>query len=301
MWDSKQLDALAAVAAQGSFEQAAEKLGLTASAVSQRIRALEEETGFPLITRTRPCRPTVQGQKLLRYIRSLEWLERETRNELEQTDRPYIWPIATNHDSLESWLLPALAEVAKTENLLPDIQADNEEHTHRWMNEGRVMAAVSTRQQALAGCEVHSLGYLEYRLMAAPSLVARYFADGIDQNSLKRAPLLVFDRKDNMQAEFLRQHFGINAARCYTVYIPASAPFYQAARLGLGYGMIPDWQSAPSLAQGEMVDLCPGQSMKLDLYWHCWPAASPRLASLNRKLVAAARGLLGSALIVNSP
>ena len=57
MWDSKQLDALAAVAAQGSFEQAAEKLGLTASAVSQRIRALEEETGFPLITRTRPCRP----------------------------------------------------------------------------------------------------------------------------------------------------------------------------------------------------------------------------------------------------
>ena len=74
MWDSKQLDALAAVAAQGSFEQAAEKLGLTASAVSQRIRALEEETGFPLITRTRPCRPTVQGQKLLRYIRSLEWL-----------------------------------------------------------------------------------------------------------------------------------------------------------------------------------------------------------------------------------
>ena len=71
------MDALAAVAAQGSFEQAAEKLGLTASAVSQRIRALEEETGFPLITRTRPCRPTVQGQKLLRYIRSLEWLERE--------------------------------------------------------------------------------------------------------------------------------------------------------------------------------------------------------------------------------
>ena len=292
MWDSKQLDALAAVASQGSFEQAAEKLGLTASAVSQRIRALEEETGFPLVTRTRPCRPTVQGQKLLRYIRSLEWLERETRNELEQAGRPYIWPIATNHDSLESWLLPALAKVAETENLLPDIQADNEEHTHKWMNEGRVMAAVSTRAQALAGCEVHLLGYLEYRLMAAPSLVAHYFADGVQKSSLKRAPLLVFDRKDNMQTEFLRLYFGLNAERCPTVYIPASAPFYQAARLGLGYGMIPDGQGAASLAEGKMVDLCPGKSMRQNLYWHCWPAASPRLAALNQKLVAAARSLL---------
>ncbi len=295
MWDSKQLGALSAVVAQGSFEQAAEVLGLTASAVSQRVRALEAETGCLLVTRNRPCRPTVQGQKLMRYIRSMEWLEQETRNELEQKDRPYVWPIATNHDSLDTWLIPALAEVAKSEPFLPDIQADNEEHTHKWMAEGRVMAAVSTRAQAMAGCEIHLLGRLNYRLLASPEFAERYFSGGVDKQSLKEAPLVVFDRKDNLQAEFLQRHFALNTKRCRMVYIPATTPFYQAVCLGLGYGMIPDWQGGAAWRSGDLVDLCPGQTAVVDLYWHCWKAQSPRLAVFNEKMVAVARRLLGGA------
>ena len=295
MWDSKQLRALQAVAETGSFEQAAEQLGITASAVSQRVRVLEEETGFPLITRSRPCYATVQGQKLLRYIRHTAWLQQEVKNELEQRERPYVWSIAVNHDSLDTWLLPVLAEVAAIEPILPDIQADNEEHTHKLMNEGRVMAAVSTRSQAMAGCEVQYLGSLTYRLLASPVFVERYFANGITRHSLQHAPLLVFDRKDELQAHFLRQQFGLGMGRCAKVYIPATASFFQAVKLGLGYGMIPDWQGWQDVQAGNLMDLCPNQTVQLHLYWHCWKAQSPRLAKLNESVVQAARRLLTQA------
>ena len=293
MWDSKQLHALQAVAETGSFEQAAEQLGLTASAISQRVRALEEETGFPLLTRSRPCYATIQGQKLLRYIRHTTWLQQEVKNELEQRESPYIWPIAVNHDSLDTWLLPVLAEVAQIEPLLPDIQADNEEHTHKLMNEGRVMAAVSIYSQAMAGCEVHHLGSLTYRLLASPAFVQRYFINGITRYNLQHAPLLVFDRKDELQARFLRQQFGLGMGRCAKVYIPATASFFQAVKLGLGYGMIPDWQGWQDVKAGHLIDLCPNQTVQLHLYWHCWKAQSPRLERLNKCVVEAARRLLG--------
>ena len=292
MWDSKQLRALQAVADMGSFEQAAEQLGITASAVSQRIRALEAETGFPLITRSRPCSATVQGQKILRYIRHTTWLQQEVQNELSQHNRPFNWPIAVNHDSLETWLLPVLAEVAQSEAILPDIQADNEEHTHKLMNEGRVMAAVSTRAQAMAACEVHALGSLGYRLLAAPAFVQRYFADGVTRHNLQNAPLLVFDRKDELQAHFLRQQFGLGMGRCAKAYIPATASFFQAVKLGLGYGMIPDWQGYQAIQTGHLVDLCPNHAVQLHLYWHCWVAQSPRLARLNQQVVHVARRVL---------
>ncbi|WP_274584398.1 LysR family transcriptional regulator ArgP [Neisseria leonii] len=292
MWDSKQLTALWAVTERGSFEAAAEQLDLTASAVSQRIRALEEETGFALVTRTRPCRATPQGQKILRFIRNLHWLEQDVRNELAQQNRPYEWPVATNYDSLETWLLPVLAEVARHEAVLPDVQADNEEHTHKLMNEGRVMAAVSTRPQAMAGCEVHHLGIQAYRLLAAPVFAARHFSDGLTKQAVQRAPLLMFDRKDEMQSAFLRRHFGVNTARCAKIYLPAATPFYHAVKLGLGYGMIPDWQSADDLAAGRLVDLNPGHTIDIHLYWHCWKAQSPRLARLNRLFVETARRVL---------
>ena len=294
MWDSKQLSALAAVAERGSFEAAAEALGITASAVSQRVRALEQEAGFPLLTRNRPCRPTAQGQKLLRYIRSATWLQEELKSELDQTNQAFVWPIAVNHDSLDTWFLPVLAEIAQSEHVLPDIQADNEYHTHKLMAEGLVMAAVSTRAEAMSGCEAKYLGSLQYKLLASPEFASRYFNAGVTSTQIKQAPLLVFNRKDDLLAEFLREHFKVNAKRCMSYYMPASIPYFQAACLGLAYGLIPDWQSKEALAEGRLIDLLPGKTAQSDLYWHSWKVASPRLQRLNDLVVEHAQRLLKS-------
>ena len=233
-WDGKQMAALAAAADSGSFEQAAAQLRITPSAVSQRIRALEEAAGALLLTRSRPCRPTEHGRRLLRYWRQVMSLQQELDNELQQQSSQLA--LAANHDSLDTWLLPLLAEAAAEEQLLLDIQAEDQEHTRALMAEGRVMAAVSSEAAPIHGCEAYPLGSLRYRLMAAPDFAERYFSDGLSPTALRRAPLLVFNRKDNLQADFLRTHLQADAAMCPTHYIPSSYAFFQAVCLGLGYG-----------------------------------------------------------------
>ena len=62
--DPDHLKAIAAILQTGSFETAAGQLGVTPSAVSQRIKALEERIGAALIERSSPCTATPTGQRL---------------------------------------------------------------------------------------------------------------------------------------------------------------------------------------------------------------------------------------------
>ena len=75
--DYRTLQALDAVIRERGFERAAQKLCITQSAVSQRIKQLENMFGQPLLVRTVPPRPTEQGQKLLALLRQVELLEDE--------------------------------------------------------------------------------------------------------------------------------------------------------------------------------------------------------------------------------
>src|SRR5215469_8078178 len=112
-WDLAQLEALAAAAAEGSFESAARRLHVTPSAISQRIKALETSVGRVLLIRERPVRPTAPGQTLLRAARQIEAVTADAVRELGSEDEdtlPTI-PLAVNADSLSTWLLSALAAV----------------------------------------------------------------------------------------------------------------------------------------------------------------------------------------------
>ncbi|MDF0544276.1 LysR family transcriptional regulator [Sphingobium sp. H39-3-25] len=63
------LAAFAAVAKERSFTRAAAKLGVSQSALSQTIRALEERIGLRLLTRTtRSVAPTEAGERLLQTV-----------------------------------------------------------------------------------------------------------------------------------------------------------------------------------------------------------------------------------------
>ena len=56
MLDYAALSALVSVVREGSFERAARALHVTPSAISQRIRLLEERVGCTLVVRGQPCR-----------------------------------------------------------------------------------------------------------------------------------------------------------------------------------------------------------------------------------------------------
>ena len=64
MLDYTSLEALATVLHEGSFERAARRLHVTPSAVSQRVKQLEERLGQVLVQRGSPCTGTEAGQRL---------------------------------------------------------------------------------------------------------------------------------------------------------------------------------------------------------------------------------------------
>ena len=291
--DPRQCEAVAAVVESGSFEQAAALLHITPSAVSQRVRALETALGTPLVVRSRPCRATPAGRRLLQYLRRAQSLEDDLRSDFAGTEAaPVGITIAVNNDSLASWFLPALAPFAMRENVLLDLILDNQDHTYNLLEGGRALGCVSTEEKPMRGCVAEPLGVMRYRCMASPDFRARWFAKGMTRTALAQAPVVVFDRKDRLQADYLLKHHGLpdNAWPQHT--IPASEPYMQAIVLGLGWGMLPELQMRELHKCGALVDLAPQRPTDVALYWHAWKLQSPRMERLSRELVGEARRLL---------
>lgn len=292
MLDTKKGEALLAVIDTGSFEQAALRLHLTPSAVSQRVSAMESELGTPLIVRAKPCRATPAGQKLVQYLRRSRLLEDEFLAENSEPGGPLSVALAVNNDTLATWLLPGLAEFLVKEQILLDISLDDQDHTYTLLSQGLALAGVSSTAAPMRGCVAEPLGVMRYRLLAAPAFARRWFPDGLEREAARHAPLMVFDRKDNLQSVFLQRELGLPAGSYPCHYVPASEAFLQAIRLGLGYGMLPELQYGELVEQGVLTDLAPGKPSDVALYWHRWQVQSPKLERLNARVLAAARKAL---------
>ncbi|AVT11556.1 LysR family transcriptional regulator ArgP [Paracidovorax avenae] len=296
--DSRQCEAFLAVAEAGSFEQAAGALHLTPSAVSLRVRALETRLGQPLLVRGRPCRATRAGRQLLQHLQRARAMERELLADLAGDGGDAAFStvaLAVNADSLATWLLPSLAPALQRERIALELMVDDQEHTHALLEAGLVHACVSVQPEAMRGCVAEPLGTMRYRLVASPAFAAQWFPRGITRSSARRAPIVVFNRKDALQAQVLRRAFGLQASACPSHYVPASEPFVAAVRCGLGYGMVPELQIPGAVERGELVDVLPDAAIDLALFWHGWRQQPPRLERLARSAMEAARRVLGPA------
>lgn len=296
-----QVRTLLAAVDEGTFEAAAERLGVTPSAVSQRVKALEQRVGRVLLLRSKPVRPTASGEVVVRLGRQLARLEQDAAAELGLTAigsaaGPAALPIAVNSDSLATWFLPALADAALGEGgpgVCFDLHRDDQDHTALLLRQGRVMAAVTSSPEPVQGCSVRPLGRMAYRAYAAPAFAARRLAGGPLAEVLGAAPVVVFDRKDDLQDAFLR---GLRPGRPTSgqprSYVPSSESFVAAVAAGLGWGAIPDVQAAPHLAAGSLVCLAPERVVDVPLYWQQWKLDSPPLAALTAAVTRAAAAAL---------
>jgi len=206
--DYSALAALAAVIREGSFERAARALHVTPSAISQRIRLLEERVGCALVVRDQPCRPTETGRRLCQHVDRVRLLEQELQGALPTLAPEGIarvaLPIAVNADSLATWLAPAIATFAAVHPVLMEVAVDDQDHTSEWLRSGAVLAAVTATARPAAGCNSRPLGAMRYVAAASPAFMARHFADGVGAGTLAEAPCLVFNTKDELQARWAR-------------------------------------------------------------------------------------------------
>ncbi|SDP34432.1 LysR family transcriptional regulator, chromosome initiation inhibitor [Ralstonia sp. 25mfcol4.1] len=295
MLDYAALSALAAVVREGSFERAARALHVTPSAISQRIRMLEERVGCALVIRDNPCRATETGRRLCQHVDHVRLLEQELHGTLPalapQGETRVPLPVAVNADSLATWLAQPIAAFAARHPVLMEVAVDDQDHTTEWLRSGAVLAAVTATARPATGCNSRPLGAMRYVAAASPAFVTRHFAAGVGAGSLAQAPSLVFNAKDELQARWVSRlcHRQVQLPH-HT--LPSSYAFVTAALAGMGWGMHPQSMIDGYLKAGMLVELVPDTPLDVPLHWQHARAASGLLEGLTAEVLAAARTAL---------
>ncbi len=298
-FDPDALECLAAIVEEGGFERAAQRLSITQSAVSQRLRALEAQVGTVLIVRSRPLKPTPAGQLLLKHTKQLRLLRADLERDLKELapsstggarEEERI-SIAINADSIATWALPALSELAR-QGLPMEVIADDQDFTQEWLREGQVLGCVTTLKQALRGCKVVALGAMDYVCVAAPAYAQAHAPKGLTPHNFPELPFVAFNRKDDGSVEFVAKAFGLKRVTLSRLFVPSSEGQVRAVLAGWGASVLPELLVRGLLEQGQLVDLAPGQALPIQLYWHCWNLESEVLDALSAALTGAARAAL---------
>lgn len=288
--DPSQLAALAAVLRLGSFEAAAQALRVTPSAISQRIKALEERIGATLVRRGTPCTGTTAGLRMAKHAEDIGLLEAQLARELalEGGAGPVRLRVAVNADSLASWFITAMAA---TEDVLFDLVVDDQDHSADWLKRGEVSAAVTASTRAVTGCDAHALGALDYVATASPDFMARWFAKGVTPQAAARAPCMIFNAKDNLQHQWLERHVAAGLSPP-AHFLPSTQAFIDAAAAGLGWGMNPLAMVEQDIRSGRLVPLLAGSTLPVPLTWQVTRVMAPALAEVTHAVLKSARGYL---------
>jgi LysR family transcriptional regulator, chromosome initiation inhibitor len=286
-------ETIAVVVDEGTLDAAARRLHITPSAVSQRIKTLEEQLGRVLLVRSKPARVTAAGAAIVRLARQAALVEHDAVAALgaDPADAVRItMPLAVNADSLGTWFLPPLARLSQQHPVVFELHRDDQDFTAGLLESGTVMGAVTSRATPVAGCRVSTLGAMRYEAVATASFVAEWFPDGVDGRSLAAAPVVDFDRRDDLQAQWLRAS-GADPARTPRHYVPASNDFATSVLLGLGWALLPTFQSQGALESGDLVRLG-GEPVDVPLHWQQWNLRSELLDAVADAIIAEGRRVL---------
>lgn len=292
-FDYPLLEALAAVVREGTFEAAARTLNITQSAVSQRVKLLEEKMGAVLIRRGRPCVPTEQGMKLYRHIDQVQVLEHELERRILNIDAarrslPLSVRMAVNADSLATWFAEVVQRGSQKLGIGFDILPDDQEHTAERLRSGEALAAVTVEAEPVAGCRRIPLGAMEYVAVAAPRFIEARLPDGPSFDAVAAAPVLYYDRKDSLPEQWLLGAFGRTATlRCH--YMPSLHGYLACCLMGSGWGLMPRPMVEDYVRTGALVALVPGSSVTMPLYWQSSIRDSEMMRDLAAIVVDAAR------------
>jgi len=285
------LAALRAIIQLGSFDSAANALNVTASAISQRIKALEDHLGSVLIVRGNPATATTAGQRLFRHAEEVALLEAGLGADLNgmfPKDQPTPIRVVVNADSLDTWFIAAMA---KTDGMLFDISTDDQDFSAQWLRRGDVMAAVTAHEKPVQGCDSISLGSLRYLATASPEFAARHFTNGFTKATAAHAPMLMFNRKDRSQNHWLKRELGTGITPPVHL-LPSTRGFVEAAAAGLGWGLNPEKLVCQHIASGRLIKIGANPIYDVPLFWQYNRVAKQALAPLSRAIMQTAKNWL---------
>ncbi|WP_277656743.1 LysR family transcriptional regulator ArgP [Seleniivibrio woodruffii] len=287
MYDYKLLEAFCAVVECGGFEKAAEKLFITQSAVSQRVRLLEDAAKSVLLVRSNPPVPTDTGRAFIAHFNKVRMLESELEKTLSHDEDCGYTSISVglNADTLATWFFDAIEETVKRENILLKLRVDDQEVTHGMLKNGDVSGCISTRSTPMQGCSVHYLGKTTYRMYVSPHKKDEWFPEGFTIEALKSVPVIIYNERDTLHTQMFRNALGTEEVQYPSLFIPSVEKYLDAVMRGMGIGMMPDPQCWPFLQKGIIADAAAPFTVEAHLYWHRWNIHSKPLDALTKSLI----------------
>ncbi|PLX66626.1 MAG: transcriptional regulator ArgP [Denitrovibrio sp.] len=287
MYDYKLLEAFAAVVDFKGFEKAAANLFITQSAVSQRVRQLEESLGQILLVRSNPPKPTEAGKKIIAHWGKVKLLESGLAEELSETGGSdyTTLSIGLNADTLATWFFDAVENAIRKHRILLDLHVDDQDETHRLMRDGEVAGCITTREKPFQSCTCTYIGSMTYRMYSASDIYDKFFPNGLSADALKDVPVIIYNEKDTLHLQMFEKAFGKTLINCPKMYIPSVEQYFDAVRRGFGIGMMPDNQCKDLLENGVLKDVFAPHVVKAPLYWHRWSISSSPMDALTKALI----------------
>lgn len=284
MLDYKLIEAFSAVVETGSFEKAASFLNLTQSAISQRVKLLEEQTGQILLIRSSPPKPSTPGINFLTHYRKVVLLEKDLHSIQAnfQSDSFSKISLAINADTIGTWLLQIILPYLQQNDILLDLKSDDQDQTHNLLKNGEVMACVASHDKAIQGCKCTHLGTVTYGLYCSKTFHERWFKGGFTEDAASISPALYFNIKDRLNVLFHKRIFGQEISNLNTSYIPSTELFAELICGGTGYGALPEHQSKTLLDQGKIIALAEGNTIEVNLFYHSWNLKSSLLDDFSK-------------------
>ena len=288
--DYRALAVLDAVASHGSFEKAAAALGISQSAVSQRIKALEDASGRLLIIRGQPAVPTGLGQRLITHHRHVKLMEASLDIDLGNTVSMPELAIAVDDDSLATWFPATLAPLLAPPRCQLDVRLADSDAALQMVRDGTVFGCVASD----TGTDVHAtsvtpLGTLRHVCVATPMFAGHWFGDGFSADAVQLAPAVV--GQHSLLARFLAEQLDLHAPFPHH-RLPVAAARRACIEDGLAYGLMPQRLAAQYLATDRLLDLAPGRTVDVPLHWHAWSLDTPFTKLLSEQIVRSARAWL---------
>lgn len=289
MIDYLGLEALHTIITMQSFQMAADKLHITQSAISQRLKNLEAYYGEPLLIRSQPYVPTKLGEYLLGHYKRVDHLESELVTKISNKQKTPMVSIAVSRDTLETWFMDILNKAAMLTDTRLEIFADDQELTINYLKKGFVNTCLTTHSQAISGCHSEFLGYMDYVLVASPEFQKKYFSNNQHKKNLLEAPAVIFDSNDQLHDKYLAKYFDIKAEHRNYHIIPSVAGFRNFALNSYAYALIPKVDIEKELKQKRLINLFPQKIWEMPVYWHGWSIASKSYKRFNELVIAQAK------------
>jgi DNA-binding transcriptional LysR family regulator len=232
-----QLEAFIAISKYQSVHKAAESLFITQTAVTQRLKGLEQKLGIALFTRTRKgMRLTEEGKILLRYTQSAQMLEEDCLDQIQGKNNQSIIRLKLSAPSslMQTRIIPcAVSILKKYPNLRLNFDVHDAENRHHILSSGKADLAILHKEHVTRELKESVLNPENYLLVGSAGFKKISLKDMV-----KTKPIIDFDEKDQATFNYLKKYNLFDDCQKERYFVNSIDNLIELLANGIGYSVL---------------------------------------------------------------